>query len=230
MGLDTVELVIRFEDAFGISIPDKVAAELTTPRKVTDYIISQVAMTSQSSCLSQQAFYFLRKKFVGVLGIPRAEFLPDNKLERFIPLEGRRQDWLKLKHELGASSLPILARPVWLFGLLVFVSIVSFVIASTYAWTHGGGVASSLILGLLVSSVTGYLGAIATRPLQRNFRKGYSRPRDLAKFLVVNNPRCFKKEWTRDQVAQTVREIIVDETGVSDFAEDSHFVKDMNLA
>jgi acyl carrier protein len=40
MGLDTVELVMAFEEKFGINIPNEDAAELTTPRKVTDYVMS----------------------------------------------------------------------------------------------------------------------------------------------------------------------------------------------
>jgi acyl carrier protein len=229
MGLDTVELVIRFEDSFAISIPDKVAAELTTPRKVTDYILSQIQVSSQNSCVSQQAFYFLRKKFVGVLGIPRGEFHPENQLESLIPFERRRENWLKMTDELGVSSLPTLARPVWLFLSLAFLSVLGFVTANVYARNHDGGASFSFIFGLFVATSVGYIGAVATRPLQRHFRKGYERPRDLAKFLVANNPLCFKREWTRDQVAETVREIIVDETGVSDFNEDSHFIEDMNL-
>jgi hypothetical protein len=43
MGLDVVELVMAFEEEFGISIPDAEAPELTTPRKVTDYIVEKVA-------------------------------------------------------------------------------------------------------------------------------------------------------------------------------------------
>ena len=39
MGLDTVELIIAFEERFGVKIPDKDAAELYTPRRVTDYIM-----------------------------------------------------------------------------------------------------------------------------------------------------------------------------------------------
>lgn len=42
MGLDTVELVMAFEEKFGISIPDKDAACLATPRMVTDYVMNQI--------------------------------------------------------------------------------------------------------------------------------------------------------------------------------------------
>jgi hypothetical protein len=40
MGLDTVELVMAFEERFGVSIPDAVAAELVTPRHVIDYLMA----------------------------------------------------------------------------------------------------------------------------------------------------------------------------------------------
>jgi hypothetical protein len=42
MGLDTVELLMAFEEKFGVSITDEDATRLTTPRKVTDYIVSKV--------------------------------------------------------------------------------------------------------------------------------------------------------------------------------------------
>jgi acyl carrier protein len=42
MGLDTVELVMAFEERFGIRIPDEDASDLTTPRRVTDYIFGKV--------------------------------------------------------------------------------------------------------------------------------------------------------------------------------------------
>ena len=40
MGLDLVELVYRIEEEFEITIPDEVAETLTTPKMVTDYLMS----------------------------------------------------------------------------------------------------------------------------------------------------------------------------------------------
>ena len=208
MGLDTVELVIRLEETFGMAIPDEVAVELTTPRKVTDYIFSQVNAVNQSSCLSQQAFYHLRKKFVSVLGVARREFRPGTQLETLIPLELRREKWLKLMDEESSLSLPTLVRPIWIVSSLAYLSMLSFVIVTFYLRQPD---AVSFVFGVFAAISVGYGGARATRPLQRNFRKGYERAGDLAKFLMVHNPRSFKQEWTRTQVAEIVRGILIDE-------------------
>ena len=48
MGLDTVELVMRFEEDLGIDIPDAVAETLVTPRHVIDYALSRLEGTSSA--------------------------------------------------------------------------------------------------------------------------------------------------------------------------------------
>jgi hypothetical protein len=48
MGLDTVELVMAFEEKFGVQIPDAVTAELVTPRDVTDYLMAAGASGARS--------------------------------------------------------------------------------------------------------------------------------------------------------------------------------------
>ena len=42
MGLDSVELVMRFEEEFSFRIPDSDAAQITTPGKMLDYIIQEL--------------------------------------------------------------------------------------------------------------------------------------------------------------------------------------------
>ena len=45
MGLDTVELIIAFEDRFGVKIADEIAATLVTPRKVVDFLMTTPVAT-----------------------------------------------------------------------------------------------------------------------------------------------------------------------------------------
>jgi hypothetical protein len=123
MGLDAVELVIRFENAFGISIPDDVAEKLTTPREVTDYVMTQVAVGNDTACLSQQAFYFLRSGFSKQLEVPRNAFRAEVPLQSLIPKHNRKRVWGDLKAELGEKALPDLARPIWLSSLLAIVAL-----------------------------------------------------------------------------------------------------------
>lgn len=43
MGLDSVELTMDFEKAFGIEIPDQKATYMMTPRDVRDFVVAEYA-------------------------------------------------------------------------------------------------------------------------------------------------------------------------------------------
>ncbi len=43
MGMDSVELVIKFEETFGTRIPDQEAAKMFTPRQVIDWLAGHQA-------------------------------------------------------------------------------------------------------------------------------------------------------------------------------------------
>jgi hypothetical protein len=61
MGMDSVELVIGFEAAFGIAIPDEEAARMRTPRRVLDFAAARVPTVRADRCLTQRTFYALRR-------------------------------------------------------------------------------------------------------------------------------------------------------------------------
>ena len=229
MGLDTVELVVRFEDAFGIKIPDKVAAELTTPRQVTDYVLTQLKLVDRTACMSQQAFYRLRRAFVAIEAIERAQFRPDAKLSELVPVEKRQRIWNSVRSQIGAAALPDLVRPRWLFGVLTAGTFATAAAVFVYTAAVVGQINTAFVVSLLVGGVLGYLSERLTRPLRCEFHHDYAHAGDLAKYFAIQAPHLFKREWTREEVAQTVRAVIIDQTGVRDFSDDSRFVQDMHL-
>jgi acyl carrier protein len=47
MGLDTVELIFKIEEHFGLQIPDQEAGQMTTIRHISDYISSHTGADSE---------------------------------------------------------------------------------------------------------------------------------------------------------------------------------------
>ena len=230
MGLETVELVIRFEEAFGITISDEAAARMTTPREVTDFIATQVAVANRNACLSQQALYFLRRGFSNRLHLPRTAFHSDVALQTLIPKQNRKRVWGQLQTEMGSKVLPDLARPLWLFYLLSAgtLSVAVFVPYATSALPFQ----LRLAVGLALLVLVGITGSVVTRPFKTEFRRRFRTIAGLVEHLLLHAPHTIKHEqrvWTRAQIAETVRAIIVDITGKTDFTDDSHFTNDMRL-
>jgi hypothetical protein len=71
MGLDGVELVMAFEEAFGIGIPDEDAARLETPRHVMEYVAARLSIAPSTGCKTQRSFYALRRglRAAGITGV-----------------------------------------------------------------------------------------------------------------------------------------------------------------
>ncbi len=233
MGMDLVEIVVRTEDAFGITIPDADATRITTPRELADFVATKVSLSDEPSCLSQQAFYFLRERFQSHLLFSRSEFHPNTPLEKIVPKQNRQLIWATLQTEVGANALPDLARPIWLFWTLAVSTIFVFFYATIAIWNAANiGIANSLLCGFFLTIGFGYVSAVATRPTKQYFRRSYKRVGEVARFLVANKPHVFKRNervWTRAQVLEVVREIVADYVGSQDFSDDAHFINDLRL-
>ena len=79
MGLELVELVIRIEEKFEVSIPDEAAAVMTTPRHVIDNLMQQPTVSQQWSrgYVAITVWLMIEDE----LGIDRNQF---NEYSRFI--------------------------------------------------------------------------------------------------------------------------------------------------
>jgi len=181
MGLDLVELTIRVEETFGVQIPDRVAAGLTTPRKVTDFVLSQVEESpAPLPCLSQKAFHLLRRELMQHVSLSRRQFRVDSSLKEIFSGEHGEEVWKSIGTSLGVKKWPAMSRHAW----------------------HG-------FMSPTVSNV-----------------------RELVDYLVTNEPLMVKgadAAWSRAQVWEVLKRVIIDETGTTDFSEDSRFVEDRHL-
>jgi acyl carrier protein len=77
MGLDAVEIVIRVEEEFDISISDADAATITTTRQLIDYLMARPELADKRSrdAVAESVWQILEEE----LGIKRAKFTEDSR-------------------------------------------------------------------------------------------------------------------------------------------------------
>jgi hypothetical protein len=91
MGLDSVELVLGWEDTFGISISDAEAEKMFTTRQAAECIFEKVRspLPEDRGCLSMRAFLRLRRAFRAE-GVSREAIRPETKVTTLLPSRQRR--------------------------------------------------------------------------------------------------------------------------------------------
>ncbi len=229
MGLDGVELVMAVEEKFGIQIADEEAQNIRTPRQFYDTVEKKIRTVPADVCLTQRAFYLLRRAFRSELAISRNAFRPDVPLESIIPREGRKECWEKLREQTGALTWPRLRFPQLVSATLGTILLV--IATAVYIWAGPGAIQRAIIVAL----ATG-LTALVIIPLAAPLRISFSGQTigSLTEFIVTSNSFLVgpsADEWTRERIRLQIRQIIVDQLAVSpDFSDDADFIEDLGVS
>ena len=113
--MDLVEFVMEIEEAFHIHISDEEAQQINTPRRLINYVYGRLPHSSDGFCVSQRAFYQLRRVLLAKTNITRSSIEPNTKVLAILPNEGREETWASIRAALGASKRwwPELPRWRW---------------------------------------------------------------------------------------------------------------------
>jgi acyl carrier protein len=244
MGLDGVEIVMKVEDAFGITIEDSEAAKTVTPGQLIDMVLSKVGRTVDEVCLTQRAFHRLRASLMRHLGIQRNQIRPETLLGSLFPRPTRREDVRQISREIGLGKEIEFVRPAWLMGLIMTVIFLGGIttifftawhpIISQNPFLNLVLLTSPIVAGALFVVSFGWLALLATSPICIEFQPSVATIGHLSRWIVTNSPDVVKAQpgqWSREQVTEIIREIVIDILGCEkEYREDAHFVKDLGLA
>lgn len=114
MGLQTVEMMLFWEKAFGIELNESEAARMRTPGSVADLIAEKLAaVDAPGPCLSRRAFVRIRNAAAQIAGTPPTTIKPKSRCARIIPC-GQFQT---IRDATGIGELP---HPGMFFGPKTF--------------------------------------------------------------------------------------------------------------
>jgi len=105
-GSSSGDAIYAVEDVFGISLRHE-TEELVTVGDLYELVLRKFKPAKKEGCLRSLMFYKFRRALIDVWGIQRERIRPNVLLETLIPLEDRRQQWIKLGTTL-AMPLPSL--------------------------------------------------------------------------------------------------------------------------
>lgn len=233
MGLDTVELVMEFEETFGITIPNRDAESLLTIGDVVRYVLSRVEISRSAPCLTAWAFYRLRRALIVEASAERGRVRPGASLEDLLPRRHRRTLWVRLGRAADVP-LPPLVLPgpvrvgffaalfVWVVGTLPALAASAVGRLDVYAacsWILGG---FPLIVGVYA------LAEQFAAELAPEFRLVGGLARSVARALSVGTDES-GAAWTEETVRLAIFRVVSEQMGVSGdrLTDDTHFVYDL---
>ena len=216
MGLDGVELVLAFEEAFRVTITDAEAEASITPAGVIDLIFGKLRSSDDQVCVSQRAFYLLRIGLARTLGASRRSVTLGTDVRSLLVGRSEREMWHDLKATVHARSWPALVRLAWVEASL---------------WVPSLGIFGALWAALPWYVAAGGTGLVAfltdrmTHPLRSRIPARFSTIRALVPFAATSDAFV----WTRDQVGSLVKKLVIKQLGLKEdqYREDAHFVKDL---
>ncbi len=200
MGLDAVEIIMRVERAFGLTIPNERASQMRTVGDLCAYVLRETGAEGSETCMSSAAFYRTRRALIETVSIDRSQVRLDAKLEALLPKRDRRIRWRAVEGHLGLR-IPVLSHPRWvqlaILALSTLLTLILLIPVSLHVYT-------GLLLTLLILlPIVGYLMIVRATPfLATDFPAGETTVRGLTKSIVaLNYGRLAEKLQMKDEEA-----------------------------
>lgn len=135
MGLDSVEILMKVEDTFGIKIPDQEAEQILTVGDFHNSVWRHLSGKHSDKCKSQNLFYKLRKSFADMFNFPPQKLKLDTSPKEIFPKTNRRQVYLSFADTTNLKLPTLVLTKPWttLLTTFGFATII-------------GGLATSLVL------------------------------------------------------------------------------------
>lgn len=203
MGTEAVELVMAFEEEFGISIPDSAAEKMVTPRHVVDFVVEARHDVGK---LDAQAHVL---EVLGQMGY--ADVNPEMNFNELFRQRGRIRQWKVFCTELSPFSAPP-ARGSGPGRIIFGIGILGLI---TGAFLRQGVM---VIAGLGMSA----LGCVISQFCMKIPDSADTLPKLLERFT---------RPVSRDEVAEKVKRIVLKQLGLPEaaYGEDKRFVEDFGI-
>lgn len=237
MSLDNVELVMKVEETFDITINDLDAEKILTLGDLYRDLLARVEFGAGAACPSSAMFYQLRRALMKTFGVGRERVRPALSVEELVSRDGRRENWVRLAREIG-FRLPDLRRPPAMRAAgtcyLLAVCLPALPV-SGLAYLLKPDWAGALLAALVVVNVVmPALWLFVTQPFAVEIAPECLTVRALVGSLVAGNlPGSVPPggPWNRAAVWEMVVAIVSEQAGVSRdvLTEDTSFVDDLGL-
>ena len=108
MGLDAVEIIMGWEQAFDINFTDAEVERITTPKIAIELITSKLTAKENipDICLQIRIDHQVQQALQIVLSLPPSQIKPASKLRHLLPPSQRSKNWQQICSHLGVPKLP----------------------------------------------------------------------------------------------------------------------------
>ena len=232
MGLDSVEMVLRIEADFDISLDDAAAASILTPRDLIEAVLAKIQQTPATQCLTQRAFHRVRAGLLRNLPLKRKDVTPSTPLAGLVPKGQHTALAVRLAAELDTGPLPGLVRPLWLCVLLWVLCLAPG--AAIALWRPLAMPASIMFFaGAVTAAALGVAAERTTRRFRTEFHPRTPTVGSWARWIVAHKTgwaAAAPAVWTREQVSERVREIVIEQLRCEkSYHLDAQFVRDLGM-
>ncbi|WP_435353569.1 hypothetical protein [Emticicia sp. SJ17W-69] len=178
MGLDSVDLLVKIEKTFDISISDPEAEEIETVGDFHNTVWGKLDHRNREKCISQSLFYKIRQYVIDNFKFQKKDFALTTNLNDVFPIDNRKEFYLKFSQNLKLDVPNLSLNNSWnkfleYFGFTTILGglLISIILILFFDYTKWSLVIPifGIILTIAISKILEPLRTTITPSLVRDF-------------------------------------------------------------